>query len=147
MPGTVGSFVATLIAAALPCSQILYLTVALALFMIGTWSCDQYIVKHKYETDRDPGYIVIDEACGIFCGYSIIYPLAVSLGVSPIATLLINFLLFRLFDITKPFPIKMLEKKLESNDNTVGIGIMLDDVLAAVYAALSHVVLLMLWAG
>ena len=43
--------------------------------------------------------------------------------------LLLGFLLFRLFDIWKPWPIKLLDEKVES-----GLGIMIDDVLAGIYA-------------
>jgi phosphatidylglycerophosphatase A len=147
MPGTVGSIAATLIAVALPNSNILFWAVSLVTFVVGVWGCDRYIVRHECESDRDPQYAVIDEVCGIFCGYSIMYPFVASLAIRPVVAILTNFVLFRVFDILKPFPIKKLEKMLAKNDNTVGFGIMVDDVFAAAYAALSHGVLLMLWAG
>lgn len=79
--------------------------------------------------DEDPGWFVIDEVVAVM-----LVPLGLGRGW-PI--LLGSFLLFRLFDITKPPPIKRLERIPR------GWGVMLDDVLAAVFA---HGVLrLVLW--
>jgi phosphatidylglycerophosphatase A len=55
--------------------------------------------------------------------------------------LLLGFVLFRLFDIWKPWPIRVLDEKVES-----GLGIMLDDVLAGVYALLVLQGAAFLWA-
>ncbi|MDR0695427.1 MAG: phosphatidylglycerophosphatase A [Holosporales bacterium] len=151
MPGTVGSLVATLMAvlivAATPNSCAIFWAITVTTFVVGVWGCDRYIVRYRHEIDRDPKYVVIDEVCGIFCGYSMVYPIVSFLGAKPIVALFINFAMFRGFDILKPFSIKKLEKILARNDNTVGFGIMVDDILAAVYAALGHVVLLVLWVG
>jgi len=49
---------------------------------------------------------------------------------------LLNFDLFRFFDILKPYPIRYFDQKLES-----GFGIMVDDVLAAIYAVIVIVIL------
>lgn len=74
---------------------------------------------------KDPGAVVIDEVAGQLIAFLFI-PLGVSLKWWAI---LAGFLLFRLFDIWKPYPVRRLEA-LES-----GLGIMADDVLAGLYAA------------
>ncbi len=79
---------------------------------------------------KDPGFVVIDEVAGqaialLFCPFDWIHPL-------------IAVALFRLFDITKPFPIRRIENLPE------GWGIVLDDVAAGLYA-LGVAWLLRLW--
>ena len=72
---------------------------------------------------KDPSCIVIDE---------IVAFLALLLYLQPdVVTLFYCFLLFRFFDILKPFPINILEKKFEG-----GFGIMIDDIAAAIYSTL-----------
>ncbi len=70
---------------------------------------------------KDSGHIVIDE----FCGY------LVSVMFVPKSTgyLIAAFILFRIFDIFKPFPINRIERKVSG-----GAGVMLDDLMAGVYA-------------
>ena len=77
---------------------------------------------------KDPGQIVIDEVIGQLIA---LIPLASGLSLTRI---LIGFLLFRLFDIFKPYPIRRLEQL------PGGAGVVADDVLAGVYSAL------LLWA-
>ena len=83
------------------------------------------------EWGPDPRRVVVDEALGML----------VSLFMLPRTLFLIvaAFLLFRLFDIAKPFPIKRMDG-LES-----GWGIMLDDLLAGVYARLTILVAYSVW--
>jgi len=70
---------------------------------------------------KDPGKIVIDEIAGY---------LVTMLGSPPdVLPVVAGFLLFRLFDILKPPPIKYLERALFS-----GVGVMVDDLMAGVYA-------------
>ena len=72
---------------------------------------------------KDPSCIVIDE---------IVAFLALLIYLQPdVVTLFFCFLLFRFFDILKPFPINILEKKFED-----GFGIMIDDIAAAICSAL-----------
>jgi phosphatidylglycerophosphatase A len=145
MPGTIGSLAATLIAMALPPSKQLFVIISIGLFLLGSYCCQKYIVTDRHEVDKDPGYIVIDEAFGIFFSCQVLYPEAVSYGIEAHAFLLINFLLFRLFDIKKPFFIKKVEKKLASKNNTVGMGIMVDDGLAAIYTSVCMWFALGIW--
>jgi len=88
------------------------------LFAIAIASAAEKILKQK-----DPGQIVIDEIAG----------LAVTFAGLPfnLKTVLAGFIIFRAFDILKPFPIRVLEKRVGG-----GAGVVLDDVLAGVYANL-----------
>ncbi|WP_370738134.1 phosphatidylglycerophosphatase A family protein [Necropsobacter massiliensis] len=122
-PGTWGSLAGTLIGWLLlqyltPNS---FLILTALCFLLGCYLC------RKTSQDmgvHDHGAIVWDEFVGIF-----IVLLAVpQLSFFWCAT---AFVLFRLFDIWKPFPIKYFDQKVEN-----GFGIMLDDVLAAIYAAI-----------
>ena len=72
---------------------------------------------------KDPGCIVIDEIAGI----------AVTLAGLPfnLTTVLIGFIIFRFLDILKPFPIRALDKQISG-----GLGIVLDDVIAGIFANL-----------
>jgi phosphatidylglycerophosphatase A len=90
--------------------------IALLLLIIGVWSCNML----EKDWGKDPQRIVIDEMLG----------LTISLIAVPLnwKTIAVGFILFRLFDIWKPLGIK----KLESIKG--GWGIMLDDLLAGVYA-------------
>ena len=72
---------------------------------------------------KDAGEIVIDEIAGLIVTF-IGIPLTLK-------TVIIGFIIFRAFDILKPFPIRFLEKKVAG-----GPGIVLDDVLAGLYANL-----------
>ena len=71
---------------------------------------------------HDHGGIVLDEVVGMLLTLVVTRPEPLWIGVA--------FLCFRLFDIWKPWPIRDLDHSLAG-----GLGIMLDDVLAAVYAA------------
>jgi phosphatidylglycerophosphatase A len=119
-PGTVGSLLALAPAwliAGWPWPWRLLL-VACA-FFAGVWICGESARRLQC---RDPGAIVFDEIVGM---------LATSLALAPdLAGLFLAFGLFRLFDIVKPWPIRDLDHRLHG-----GFGIMLDDVVAALYAA------------
>ena len=74
--------------------------------------------------EKDPQIIVIDEVVGqgLVLLFAPITPLAYFLG----------FILFRLFDIFKPWPIYIIDKKMKG-----ALGIMLDDVIAGMYGAIT----------
>lgn len=94
--------------------------VNVALFAIGVWASNRAC---EISGVKDPSRIVIDEVSGQLIALT---PLAASPSV---AGVIAAFVLFRLFDIFKPYPIRKLEG-LPS-----GLGVMSDDALAGVYAA------------
>ena len=120
-PGTAGTVVAMLIYLALPAmSPLLYALLILLSFVLGIWLCG------KTATDlgvHDHGGIVWDE----FVGYWI----TMFMAPSGLFWAVLGFVLFRILDIFKPWPIKWADKQLKG-----GLGIMLDDVLAGIMAAL-----------
>jgi phosphatidylglycerophosphatase A len=105
------------------------LAVAFGVTLVGIWAAKR---AESLLGRKDPGAVVIDEVAGQFIAFLFI-PLEIKLRWWMI---LAGFLLFRLFDIWKPYPIRRLEA-LES-----GLGIMADDVLAGFYAAAALMLLL-----
>jgi len=120
-PGTFGTVVGLLLCWALQpfVSPLAITLLAVPLFGIGIWACD---VTGRALGVIDSGSIVWDEVVAFL-------PLAALAGT--ISSQLAAFVLFRLFDIWKPFPIRQLERRIPG-----GLGVMADDVLAAAYAAL-----------
>jgi phosphatidylglycerophosphatase A len=94
------------------------LTGAVAVFLAGWWATGRYI----RDDGDDPKEVVIDEVAGQLLCLSVVAPgwLAYAAG----------FALFRLFDIVKPWPVGWCDRTVKG-----ALGVMLDDVLAAVYAA------------
>jgi phosphatidylglycerophosphatase A len=129
MPGTWASL------AALPCgwairglsgAAALAIAATIAL-VLGWWAA---VRMARSSGQHDPGFIVIDEIAAQWLAL-----LALPLDWRWYAA---AFVLFRLFDIAKPWPIRMVERRVAG-----GLGIMLDDVVAALYA----VVLLLIAEG
>lgn len=104
----------------------LFLAAELALItlitLVGIWAASR---TEKLAGRKDPGKVVIDEVAGQLIALLPIVPRLDPGWMSIIAA----FLLFRLFDIVKPYPARRFEK-LES-----GLGIMSDDIVAGAYAA------------
>ena len=120
-PGTVGTVVAVPFAWLLmQMPPALYWAALAALFLLGVWLCG---AASRMLGRHDPGNIVWDEMVG--------YWLTVALLPMTWGWWLAGFVAFRFFDILKPWPIRRLERVVGG-----GLGIMLDDVLAAVYAML-----------
>jgi len=114
----------------LPASSFVMLAlINIALFAVGVWASNRTC---EISGVKDPGLIVIDEVSGQLIALT---PLAVS---SSVPGVIAAFVLFRLFDIVKPYPIRKLEA-LPS-----GWGVMSDDALAGVYAGVI-VALAALW--
>lgn len=119
-PGTFGTLMAFLISGivylnALPFLQIHIILIVLA-FILGIWSINLL----EAEWGHDPGKIVIDEFVGLWICYLFI-PINLQ-------NLIIGFVLFRIFDISKILGIKKLEKLPRA------LGVMADDMLAGLYA-------------
>lgn len=118
MPGTIGTLVAIPFWLLLQhLSLTYYLTIIVVLFFIGIHCCD---VTARYLGVHDHSGIVWDEIIAFLLVLSVIPPTWF--------WLLLAFGLFRLFDIWKPWPIAWVDMRI-----TGGIGIMLDDILAALY--------------
>lgn len=120
-PGTFGTIAAFLVYVALQPSHSLHLLMVLVLVPLGIMAAHR---AERMLAEKDSSHIVIDEFCGYLCSLTFI-PFSVGSAV-------MAFILFRLFDILKPFPIRRIEFFLGG-----GIGIMADDVLAAVYTNIS----------
>jgi len=117
-PGTLGTLVAVPFAVLLKWLGAGALLLGLpALFLLGVWICGRVSRRLGVE---DYGGIVWDEMVG--------YWLAVAAAPLHWAWLLAGFLLFRFFDIVKPWPINLVEGHFSG-----GLGIMLDDIAAALY--------------
>jgi phosphatidylglycerophosphatase A len=82
----------------------------------------------KY-TKHDPSFVVIDE----FIGQSVTFLLISDTLVSNtnIVPYIIGFILFRIFDVTKPYPVSYADKKIQN-----AFGVILDDVFAGIYATI-----------
>jgi phosphatidylglycerophosphatase A len=111
---------------ALPCAALLVwlggpLLVLLAgatLFLLGIWAADGYMEAVGV---HDPPAIVVDEVVGQWLTLALlpVDPLVYALG----------FLLFRILDVLKPWPANFIDRAV-----TGGFGVMLDDVVAGIYA-------------
>jgi phosphatidylglycerophosphatase A len=118
-PGTLGTLVAVplyLLLQGLPLWG--YLLLVLAAFLLGVWLCE--VTARNLGVHDHPG-IVWDEFVG--------YWLTMAAAPQGWQWVLLGFVLFRLFDIAKPWPIHQADRHLSG-----GFGIMFDDVLAGVYA-------------
>jgi len=125
-PGTAGSAVGMLLAWFFLSHDSAALLIATAIcFFVGWWSSD---VVEKDLGMEDPSIVVIDEVAGMW--------LSLLLVPANFILYLLAFGLFRLFDIWKPWPIDSLQH-LHG-----GLGIMLDDMLAGLYAFLVMQILL-----
>lgn len=122
-PGTWGSVAAVLLAPALflPWSMPVRLAVLAVLFPVGSWCATR---AERIIGRPDPGCVVIDELWG---QWLTILPLAAGLADWP--WLVLGCMLFRIFDIAKPWPVRAAENWLPR-----GWGIMLDDGVAGLYA-------------
>ena len=125
-PGTFGSL------AALPlCMGLVYLpwylllAVIITTFIAGVKACD---VADSVLGMHDNSSVVIDEFVGMFISVFFFPPIWYYT--------VLGFVLFRFFDILKPYPINCLDRRIGG-----GLGVMIDDVLAGIYACLcAHVI-------
>jgi phosphatidylglycerophosphatase A len=121
-PGTVGSAVGLAVYALLswaqsPVAPAVEVALIVCLFGVGVWAGT---TAERYFGGIDPGPIVLDEVVGMLITLAFI-----PVGVSAALT---GFVLFRIFDVIKPFPARRFEA-LHG-----GLGVMADDAMAAIYA-------------
>jgi phosphatidylglycerophosphatase A len=120
-PGTMGTLTAIPMAwavARLPGWAFLAATIVIT--AIGTWAAERFQQAHGTDDDQR---IVVDEVAGYFVTLLLVPKTG--------AALLLAFILFRLFDIWKPFPIRLIDRHVGG-----GWGVMADDLGAGVYGAL-----------
>lgn len=118
-PGTLGTLVALpLFALLMQAPELVHYSTIAVLFVLGIQCCE---IAGRNLGVADHGGIVWDE----------IVAMLLVLEFTPLAWQwwLVAFLLFRLFDIWKPFPIRQFDARLKG-----GFGVMFDDLLAAIYA-------------
>ncbi|MCQ2845455.1 phosphatidylglycerophosphatase A [Helicobacter pylori] len=121
-PGTIGSLVALLLG--LPILIFSANTLFLGAVFVGLIAIAQ-IDKEEEETKRhDSSYIVIDELVGMW--------LAMAISGLSLAGVVLSFIFFRIYDITKPSLIGKIDKEVKG-----GLGVVADDALAGVLAGLS----------
>lgn len=128
-PGTFGSLVGVgiflLLARAMPPNALVAVVLVLivAVTFAGTWAATR---TEQLSGRKDPGKVVVDEVAGQLIA---LFPLTFFARWSTLAVI-VSFILFRFFDIVKPYPANRLQ---ELNG---GAGVMFDDLVAGVYAAL-----------
>ena len=106
--------------------QACLILVSILISALGIWASNR---GEKIFGEKDAQRIVVDEVAGQLISFVLIAPLLVAEISQPTVVMIAGFLLFRAFDIWKPYPIRQLEK-LGS-----GLGVMADDILAGIYAA------------
>lgn len=142
-PGTWGSVVGLLITYGLIAvfgSDVLLLQNSLIAASVvsaalGIWAGNR---AEKIFDRKDAGQIVIDEVCGQIISFVFIAPYLTKLVPQWHWWMVAGFALFRAFDIFKPYPINKLQ------DLSGGFGVMMDDVLAGIYAAVILSLLMLL---
>ncbi|GAA8021446.1 phosphatidylglycerophosphatase A [Helicobacter pylori] len=121
-PGTIGSFVALLLG--LPVLIFSANTLFLAAVLIGLIAIAQIDKEEEESKIHDSSYIVIDELVGMW--------LAMAISGLSLVGVVLSFIFFRIYDITKPSLIGKIDKEVKG-----GLGVVADDALAGVLAGLS----------
>ncbi|GAA7301528.1 phosphatidylglycerophosphatase A [Helicobacter pylori] len=121
-PGTIGSLVALLLG--LPILIFSANTLFLVAVLIGLIAIAQIDKEEEESKIHDSSYIVIDELVGMW--------LAMAISGLSLAGVVLSFIFFRIYDITKPSLIGKIDKEVKG-----GLGVVADDALAGVLAGLS----------
>ncbi len=115
-PGTAGSLVALFLYIVFPWDLFYWSVIIAVTFLLGVWAAGAV----EKDMKKDPGIVVIDEFVGQW--------LALLFLPKMVWIFIASFFLFRILDIIKPYPARRIEN-LHG-----GMGIMLDDVIAGIYA-------------
>ena len=141
-PGTITSLITTIFLFSLfhiiNLSSNAILILLLVVFIYSFYAVSEYI---KYNENKDPKEVVVDE----FIGQSIpIYLYEISHGTTKdsqeaVLFYLYIFILFRYFDIKKPFPVSFFDKKFKNS-----FGVIIDDVVAGLYVVLTLIIFMVI---
>jgi phosphatidylglycerophosphatase A len=141
-PGTITSLITTFFLYTLfhtiNLSNKTILLILLIVFIYSFYAVSEYI---KYNENKDPKEVVVDE----FIGQSIpIYLYEISHGVvkdsqETVLFYLYIFILFRYFDIKKPFPVSFFDKKFKNS-----FGVIIDDVVAGLYVVITLIIFMVI---
>ena len=141
-PGTITSLITTIFLYSLfhiiNLSNKSIFIILLMVFIFSFYAVSEYI---KYNENKDPKEVVVDE----FIGQSIpIYIYEISHGTSKdskeaVLFYFYIFILFRFFDIKKPFPINFFDKKFKNS-----FGVIFDDVIAGFYVVLTLIIFMII---
>ena len=141
-PGTITSLITTILLFSsfhiLNLPKTAVLIILIAIFLYSFLAVANYI---KEDSDKDPKEVVIDEVIG----QSIpIYLYEIAHGTSKnseeaILFYIYIFILFRFFDIKKPFPVNFFDKKFKNS-----FGVIMDDVIAGLYVVLTLIIFMII---
>ena len=141
-PGTITSLITTIFLYSLfhmlNFSNYTILIILLIVFIYSFYAVSEYI---KFNDNKDPKEVVIDE----FIGQSIpiyLYEIAHGTTKGPQESILFYlyiFILFRFFDIKKPFPVSFFDKKFKNS-----FGVIIDDVVAGLYVVLTLIIFMVI---
>tara|TARA_B100001167_G_C16594842_1_gene223121 strand:+ start:21 stop:539 length:519 start_codon:yes stop_codon:yes gene_type:complete len=150
-PGTAASFITCIIYYILWIAEFslhsnkIYLACFLIIILIYSITIIDKL-SHFFKK-KDPKEIVVDEfvgQCIPLVAYLFIPEEFANLenqtNIAVIIYILLSFILFRFFDISKPFPINIVDKKMKN-----GFGVMLDDIIAGIYSTIVIYVIYALW--
>ncbi len=101
------------------------LVAAIIIFFVGWWASNEYM--KYYPEKHDPKQIVVDEVAGMWLTLSFM-PDAMQTAWK---FYIMGFILFRFFDVLKPYPISLADRKIKG-----GFGVMFDDILAAILSVI-----------
>ena len=110
------------------CGNVTLFMASVAIFIVGCQASNHYL--RETGRDDDPKEIVVDEVAGQWLLLSALPPLTWH-------AYLVGFLLFRCFDMIKPWPISVADEKIKG-----GFGVMFDDILAALYPMVVYVIMM-----
>ena len=119
--GSLAAFGVGLVVLAAPASAWVLAVMSVVAYCLGHWAALRW--TQEDDTDADPSAIVIDEVAGMW--------LVMAFVPTTFAALTVAFLLFRLFDVLKPWPASWADKSLKGAS-----GIMLDDIFAGIWTVL-----------
>ena len=141
-PGTVASLLTTIFLFSLfhiiNLSNNFIFIILLIIFIYAFYAVSEYI---KYNKNKDPKEVVVDE----FIGQSIpiyLYEIAHGTTKGPQESILFYFyifILFRYFDIKKPFPVSFFDKKFKNS-----FGVIIDDVVAGLYVVITLIIFMVI---